>query len=319
LKFTYSTLFIGVLVVFFLCLDVQLYKKIQHESRFNITITVKAVMLDHVNTYLLQPLSELLVETTRFPALFPSISANHISYLGVVFAFVAARLVISDHLYIRRIGVLAFLVRQFLDDLDGLVARYHLGIDAKKQVSLPHTSGYIVDGICDGIGFIVFWFAVLLHANNRTNASKSKSNVLLSNSTYSLLQSPTQPTNYYKRRLIKHYLLVLAQMAVSSLFWNLFLIKYHRVLDPDLTPGFDTRTPLQDEIFKSSLLFTIMWLWRCLNPHALSCYFLIAVWLNQQTQYSKRSSQYIFWILAGVSILCEVHFQDIKYRLDMTY
>jgi len=91
-------------------------------------------MLDHCNTYLLQPLSEMLVDITHFPMLFPSISANHISYLGVVVAFVAARLILSDHLYIRRIGVLVFLVRQFLDDLDGLVARYHMGIDAKKQV-----------------------------------------------------------------------------------------------------------------------------------------------------------------------------------------
>lgn len=203
-----------------------------------------------------------------------------------------------------------------MDDLDGLVARYHIGIDARYQISMPHTSGYIVDGICDGIGFIVFWFAVLLYSNNRQNASKS--NVLLSSSTYSLLQSP-QPTNYYKRRLIKHYLLLLAQMALSSLFWNLFLIKYHRLLDPNLSPGFATRTPLQDEIFKSSLLFTIMWLWRCLNPHALTCYFLVAVWLNQQTQYAKRSSQYFFWVILGTSFLCEVHFQDIKYRLDTTY
>ena len=91
-------------------------------------------MLDHVNTYILQPLSELLVDVTRFPMLFTSISANHISYLGLVFAFIASRLVLSDHLYIRRIAVLSFLVRQFLDDLDGLVARYRLGIDTRKQV-----------------------------------------------------------------------------------------------------------------------------------------------------------------------------------------
>ena len=172
-----------------------------------------------------------------------------------------------------------------------------------------------MDGICDGLGFLVFWFAVFFQSYNRQ--STAKSNVLLSNSTYSLLQSQ-QPTAYYKRRIIKYYLLVLAQMALSSLFWNLFLIKYHRLLDPNLNPGFDTRTPLQDEIFKSSLMFTIMWLWRCLNPHAYTIYFLIAIWFNQQIQFAKKSSQYFFWVVLGTSFLCEVHFQDIKYRLDMT-
>lgn len=158
----------------FLCLDVQLYKSIQRESRFNvscltfealpsvtvhcspqITITVKAVMLDHVNTYLLQPVSELLVDVTHFPIIFPHISANHISYLGVVFAFIAARLVLSDHLYIRRIAVFAFLIRQFLDDLDGLVARYHLGIDTKKQVcALKSSSVFLSLKLFACIGFI---------------------------------------------------------------------------------------------------------------------------------------------------------------------
>ena len=272
-------------------------------------------MLDHVNYYVLQPLCETLVDWTRLPIIFPSLTANHISFLGVVAAFIAAHLVLSNHLYIRRIAVIIFLVRQFLDDLDGLFARHWVGIDIKKQISLPHTSGYIVDGVCDGIGFIVFWFAVFLYSYNRQNTCKS--NVLLSNSTYSMLQSPT-PTNLHQRRLIKYYLLVLAQMALSSLFWNLFLLKY-RMLDPSLKPNLDSRTPLQEEIFKSSIMFTIMWLWRCLNPHALTNYFLVAVWLNAANRYAHKSSQYFFWVILGVSFLSEVHFQDIKYRLDMTY
>lgn len=92
-------------------------------------------MLDHVNSYILQPLSEQLVAITSFPQALPWLTANHISFLGVLAAMAAAYLVNNDQLYMRRIGVLMFVLRQFLDDLDGLVARFHMGIDTKKQVS----------------------------------------------------------------------------------------------------------------------------------------------------------------------------------------
>lgn len=91
-------------------------------------------MLDHVNSYLLQPINEALVRVTSFPTLLPNLSANHVSYLGVVVALISARLALSEHLYIRRIGVLVYMIRQFIDDLDGLVARYHLGFYTTKQV-----------------------------------------------------------------------------------------------------------------------------------------------------------------------------------------
>lgn len=93
-------------------------------------------MLDHVNSYILQPINEAFVHVTSFPILLPNLSANHISYLGVIVALISARLALSEHLYIRRIAVLVFMIRQFIDDLDGLVARYHLGFYTTKQVLL---------------------------------------------------------------------------------------------------------------------------------------------------------------------------------------
>ena len=118
-------------------------------------------MLDHVNSYLFQPLSELLVEVTHFPMKYPSISANHISYLGLVFALIAARLVLSESLHIRRLAVIFFFVRQFLDDLDGLVARYHLGIDVKKQVDKQN---HLITGYSSAI--FVFTFSIGHHTSH---------------------------------------------------------------------------------------------------------------------------------------------------------
>ena len=87
----------------------------------------------------------------------------------------------------------------------------------------------------------------------------------------------------------------------------------------DLNSGTKILTYEQEEIFQSSLMFMIMWLWRCLNPHALTNYFLVSIWINRPTHYAKQSSKYFFWIILGLSFLCVVHLKDIKYRLDTTY
>lgn len=160
----------------------------------------------------------------------------------------------------------------------------------------------------------MFWFSVF-----RCNYT-IKSNVLQSNTTYKLLNS-SKCVSYFNlfksSTIVKHYILLMVQIGLSSVFWNIFLIQYHKTLDPSVVEGFQSRTPLQEEIFKSSLMYTIMWVWRCLNPHALTNYFLLSVWYNQSTQYAKRSNQYLFWSILGISFLCVIHLKDVKYRIDM--
>lgn len=279
-------------------------------------------MIDHVNLYIFHPLTVIFVEYTRLLYIFPWITANHVSYMGVVFALIAARLILSDSLAIRRIGVLAFFGRQFMDDLDGYIARCRLGIDAKKQVSVTNSSGYIVDGICDAIGVIIFWYAAFRYAYHRQPIGAKSSNVLHTHTTYTLLNDEKNydtimmNNNHHQRfQTIKHYLLLLIQIGLSSLTWNLFLNQYHYTLDPSITDGFNVRTELQEEIFKSSLMYTIAWFWRLLNPHSFTNYLLIAIWLNRTNQWVKQSNKYAFYLIIGLSFLCFIHLKDIKFRL----
>nr|XP_027204267.1 ceramide phosphoethanolamine synthase-like [Dermatophagoides pteronyssinus] len=276
-------------------------------------------MIDHVNLYVFHPLTVIFIEYTRLPYIFPWITANHISYMGVIFALIAARLILSDSLFIRRIGVLAFFGRQFMDDLDGYIARCRLGIDAKKQVSVTNSSGYIVDGICDGIGVVIFWYAAFCYAYQRQPIGAKSSNVLHTHTTYSLLKNEnecdTGIINNQRRQTIKNYLLLLLQIGISSLTWNLFLNQYHFILDPSITDGFNVRTELQEEIFKSSLMYTITWFWRLLNPHAFTNFLLIAIWFNKTNQWAILSNQYAFYLISGLSFLCVIHLKDIKFRL----
>ena len=165
-----------------------------------------------------------------------------------------------------------------------------------------------MDGICDGIGFIVFWFCIFLQ-NYGKSTLKSK---ITSKSTNYKMLSIDQQTGLFGRKTVLYYLYILFLMGLSSLSWNLYIVKYHDLVDPLKRH----RTPLQEEIFKSSLMFTVMWFWRCLNPHAMTNYFLASIWLNRTTRYAKKCFPYLFWAIIGTSFLCEVHLQDTKYRLE---
>lgn len=117
-------------------------------------MSVKLMMTDPVDNYLLSPLSEAFAGMVNFKDNFPFISANVVSYAGVISALVAGKLVSHDSSTMHKLSVVMFQLRTWLDDLDGAVARSRLGIH--KHVSLQKTPGYVIDGVCDAIGFIAY-------------------------------------------------------------------------------------------------------------------------------------------------------------------
>ncbi|KAJ8955969.1 hypothetical protein NQ314_006818 [Rhamnusium bicolor] len=112
-------------------------------------VTVKAVLLDHTNYYLFAPLVEIVdnilkISETKW------ITPNSISFFHIFVAVLSAKCVSSNSLAYRRIGVLLFEFRTWLDDLDGHVARVRKHI--KGERSEIGTAGYYIDGICDAVG-----------------------------------------------------------------------------------------------------------------------------------------------------------------------
>jgi len=117
-------------------------------------LSIKMMMMDQTNNYLFTPLAEIFCDMTNFSHNFPSITPNLISFIGIMWAFLAGKLVTYDSIAIHRLSVFFFQVRTFCDALDGIVARAHLGIT--HHVSLSNTPGYIVDGLADSIGFAAY-------------------------------------------------------------------------------------------------------------------------------------------------------------------
>lgn len=126
-------------------------------SKFSFIFTglsVKMMMTDPIDNYVTGPLADAFAKLCDFRLRLLYISPDIISYVGVISAFIAAKLVACHNPILHKSSFVFFQLRTWLDDLDGTVARSRLNI--YKHVSLKHTSGYVIDGICDGIGFVVF-------------------------------------------------------------------------------------------------------------------------------------------------------------------
>lgn len=117
-------------------------------------MSVKLMMTDPVDNYIMGPLSERFADLCDFNHNFLFISANAVSLAGVVSALIAAWLVSHDSRALHKLSFVLFQLRTWFDDLDGIVARSRMGIH--KHVSLSATPGYVIDGLCDTIGFAAY-------------------------------------------------------------------------------------------------------------------------------------------------------------------
>ena len=97
----------------------------------------------------------------RYTSIAKWMSPNTVSIIGVIFSLAAARLVFSDSLRVRQLGVLLFKVRDYVDSLDGYVARFQR--DQVQMIVETGTMGYYFDGVCDGFSVAFLFFAIFFY------------------------------------------------------------------------------------------------------------------------------------------------------------
>ncbi|KOX74136.1 putative ATP-dependent RNA helicase DHX35 [Melipona quadrifasciata] len=85
-------------------------------------------MLDHPNHFLLSPLAAIMDDLLHISSSWVWVTPNAISCFHVLIAVLAGKCVSSDSLSYRRLGVILFQARTWLDDLDGHVARKRANI-----------------------------------------------------------------------------------------------------------------------------------------------------------------------------------------------
>ncbi|TRY76889.1 hypothetical protein TCAL_09230 [Tigriopus californicus] len=316
----YLTLFLLAVAIYFLWMDVALYINLQkvpptsptvqplqtNISDYTYTpfypITVKLLFQGPTIHYIDTPLGFWTVEYTNIAQW---ISANGVSIVGVFFAACAAKMFLSDSLKVRQLGVLMFKIRDFMDSLDGTVARAR-----RSQVALlvePGTFGYYFDGICDAIGDTMIFLAIITYCNRNYSIGAKHGNRLSylrldATSISNALPTINKPScrSYFSfcrknQPAITLFICIACQALLSSMLWNFSLIKYHNLLETDLYAKNSSGILAQNTTLKSPAMWMIVYFWRILNPHSITQLILIAILYDKAFEY-LTTIQYLGYI-----------------------
>lgn len=258
--------------------------------------TVKALMVDHINHYIYGPLCSILDIALGISTNMLVITPNMISFFHVFVAIVGAKLLTCQNLASRRIGVVLFQVRMFLDDLDGHVARERKHI--KGERSEVGTLGYWVDGICDLLGVIAMMVGIVLYLKNNPPRLGYKGTPVSTlpyqplkeiNSVEDIEKDHTTEIGiFYKtkvsfQQIIRVIGLFSGQMVLSSLAWNRYIDIYQDLLENCTEYSVYRR----EQTFRSGGFFTATAIWRIMNPHSYLHLLSLAVFCDKTWGFLK--------------------------------
>lgn len=258
--------------------------------------TVKALMVDPINHYIYGPLCAIVDISLGISDRALFLTPNMISLFHVFVAIIGAKLLTCQNLALRRVGVLLFQLRMFLDDLDGHIARERKHI--KGERSEVGTLGYWVDGICDLIGVIAMMLGISWYLRNNPPRRGYKGTPVSTlpyhqlkeiNSTEDIEKDHTPEVGIsYKtkvtfQRIVQVIGLFSGQMLLSSLAWNRYIDVYQELLE-NCTEYDVVR---RESMFKSGIFFFATALWRIVNPHCYLHMLSLAVFCDKTWSFLK--------------------------------
>ena len=260
--------------------------------------TVKALMVDHVNHYIYGPLCAIVDIGLGISENMLIITPNMISVFHVFIAIIGAKLLTCPNLAARRIGIVLFQLRMFLDDLDGHVARERKHI--KGERSDVGTLGYWVDGICDLIGVIAMMIGITLYLRNNPPRRGYK-NTPVSTLPYHQLKEINSTEDIEKdycadngisyktkvtfAKIAQVISLFSGQMLLSSLAWNRYIDIYQGMLENYYNTDYDVFR--RELMFKSGKFFFASAIWRIMNPHSYLHLLSLAVFCDKTWWFLK--------------------------------
>lgn len=179
----YKFVFFGfLLIIYFAWMDIALFinlqawtipnpsnnktiKKAEVFTTFD-PLSVKLIMVDHGTHYVHDILARFIEDNLHFSYIFPWVTANLVSYAGLLMALIGSRLIISEKPMHYRLGAILFDLRNLADSLDGVVYRSRKRQQEFGQIGVYESNygsyGYNVDVICDGLGGLLFCIAIFI-------------------------------------------------------------------------------------------------------------------------------------------------------------
>ncbi|KAL4230271.1 ATP-dependent RNA helicase [Mactra antiquata] len=332
--------FFTTLVLYYLVMDSILYNTLQSVDLVNEKkipgepwspfhpLSVKLIMTDHTNHYILTPISERFDEITKFSKTFYFITPNMITLTHLALSFVAAKFIFSESLQSRRIGVLIFQLKILLDAFDGTVFRSRA---ANKQYKSHHSNfGFWMDSTCDTIGAAALSFSVLFWLwwkcppgvdSPPTSATSLPWSSKDNNPDEAKLNLVTEmPTNrqsvvYSKQFIFFRCLCFGLQMGLSSAIWDQTTMQYEKVFMAKLADN--DLAVLQSTYLHSTTTWLIFWCWRVIEGQSLQQIYLCAIFIDKIWAF-LRCIQYLgllaIILLTGFSFY---HVTEIKQALHL--
>lgn len=318
-----------IILLYFVYMDTNLYFRIQRfplrrdavnastiDAEFFVScdlspicdVTVKSMMLDHPNHYLFSPLATITDRILGISQI-ESITPNMISVFHVFVAIASAKCIASDSLVSRRVGVGLFELRSMLDDLDGHVARARKHVHGES--SEIGSVGYFVDGMCDALGTIALIIGCLIFLrNNPPRRGYMHLPTTISESAKEASINSTFNGKIAANKIVHKLGCLGAQMLLSSTAWNRYIALYQDMLERSSVTELQAES--QIKTLRTSLMWTVAWLWRLFNPHALIHALLISIFCDKLWEF-LRAIQYVgFIILLSLICITEMHVQEVQ-------
>lgn len=318
------------ILVFFVFMDVNLYFRIKNYpiergtgENYTISycdvswvycditplcdVTVKALLLDHTNHYLFAPLVTIVDKITKISQI-EWITPNSISFFHVFVAIVSAKCISTDSLAYRRIGVVLFEFRTFLDDMDGHVARARKNI--KGERSEIGTSGYYIDGLCDALGCVALLIGTFIFLKNNPPRRGYVQLPVVTNETKERETNVVYKAKVTTKKVARKVCCFTVQLLISSTAWNRYIAIYQDMLERNNVSINEFLR--QNIVFKSSFFFCVAWFWRIVNVHNMIHCLLLSVFCDKLWEF-LRAVQYVgFGVLLSVICVTEIHILDVR-------
>lgn len=266
------------------------------------------LLLDHTNHYLFAPMATIfdnIVHCSKSNWITP----NMISFFHVFVAILAAKLIASDCLGYRRVGVVLFQIRTFLDDLDGHVARQRKHIRGER--SEIGTTGYYIDGLCDGLGCIALMIGIFVQLkNNPPRRGYTQLQAILPiTDTKSPESGVVYKVKVTTKKVARKVLCFSGQLLLSSTAWNRYIAIYQDILERnDLLPSQFVK---QMFVFKSNWFLSVAWLWRIVNVHSMLHCILLSIFCDKLWEFLHLIQYSGFIVLLVCICVTEVHLLDV--------
>ncbi|XP_060075221.1 ceramide phosphoethanolamine synthase-like [Ylistrum balloti] len=315
-----------ILVFYFLVMDILVFNSLQKMTLMEPPnkggysplrpLSVKLLMMDHMSHYIFNPIAELVVAIFEPTGVYHIVTPNVISITGLVLGFVSAKFVSMESLQYRRIGIIIFQYRMWLDVLDGVVFRHTSGDPVYK--SHRSSLGFFIDIDCDILSGVALAFGCLFYLWKYPPVIESRE---LLPQTKTFLSGRDYEDDHSSKTIgikaTKNYIFLKALtygvvILIASSTWDNVVQAFVDLLQTPL----DTTmlTEKQTEAVHSTVTFFSMYLWRFGGSQALLTMIQIAV-------FSDKIWEFLIFIqyagFVGLAMLNSISYIQIYHLRDV--